>query len=443
MIICTSCFSLLRTTAFGAMIACVPALANAQSSGESSAPDSVIYGLDGTTGTLVRCDLSTGDASDVGAATLSNGTVLTGLNGLAYQPSSTHVYSMWNLNSTSAQLVRIHMTTGQTTMVSSPMAFGNVSGLTYGQALLPTSSASCGDDLALPASSTILADSDGVDAYDIALVEFGYNSDGTSSWTYRVSELAGGKDLSHWDLALDPSHVVVDGTTSGYDLGIDGSTGYFGIKWDVEEDFTGGSFTIVLDQHYLPTESSTGVLAKGGPSADLGEMMIPSVDLVTLGEQAEDDSTLSDPSLFAIASSDDGAAWLVQIDHTTGNATPMQQLEGTYANLSIMPDGTFVASHGTELRSIDLSTGSETAIGQLSYDNLDGLEYRTPDPTSDDIVDELWGYSSSDHQLITVNAHTASTINAFGSISTHNISALIVMDRDRDPALRLIASLFD
>ncbi|MHC5113550.1 MAG: fibro-slime domain-containing protein [Planctomycetota bacterium] len=133
----------------------------------------------------------------------------------------------------------------------------------------------CG--VAVPASDCVtLQDSQGDDAYEICLVTAEFNEDGTSTWVYHVRELPGGQDLSHWNLKLYSDQTVLDGTTEGYEVGIDGSTGFYGIKWDVDDDFEEGDFTIVLDAHYAAETGPAVVLAKGGQTPDTGPMTAPS-----------------------------------------------------------------------------------------------------------------------------------------------------------------------
>lgn len=137
----------------------------------------------------------------------------------------------------------------------------------------------------LPADDPVyLTDSNGNMAYAINLEGVVYNDDGTSTWTYQVQELDGGKDLSHWNLALDQSHVVMPGTTGGYDLGVDGSTGFYGIKWDVTDEFSSGIFDIVLDKHYDAAVRPSGVLAKGGKNASTNDILAPSTEETPTGE---------------------------------------------------------------------------------------------------------------------------------------------------------------
>jgi fibro-slime domain-containing protein len=127
--------------------------------------------------------------------------------------------------------------------------------------------------------AVILQDAWDIDAIEIQFMSVEYNDDGTSSWTYRVRELDTGKDLSHWNLALDPSQLVQDGTTPGYVVEIDGSTGFYGIKWDVNDAFEVGEFTVVLDKWYLGDCDAAGALIKAGKASDSDAMIAPSVDL--------------------------------------------------------------------------------------------------------------------------------------------------------------------
>lgn len=137
----------------------------------------------------------------------------------------------------------------------------------------------------------VLQDSFGMDAIEIQFLSVEYNDDGTSSWTYRVREMDTGKDLSHWNLALDPSQVVVSGTTPGFSLGVDGSTGFYGIKWDVSDSFSVGDFTVVLDKWYLGDCNSAGVLIKAGKKSDSDAIIAP-VNSVSSDGYPFDTSTL-------------------------------------------------------------------------------------------------------------------------------------------------------
>jgi len=122
----------------------------------------------------------------------------------------------------------------------------------------------------------VLKDSKGNDAFEICVVTAEFNADGTSTWVYHVRELPGGKDLSHWNLKLDASHEVLDGTTPGYECGPDGSTGFYGIKWDVTDGFAESDFTIVLNGHHMGMNDPEGALAEGGSTPDTGQIFVPS-----------------------------------------------------------------------------------------------------------------------------------------------------------------------
>jgi hypothetical protein len=100
--------------------------------------------------------------------------------------------------------------------------------------------------------------------YEITLV-----SHVGTAWTYHVKEIAG-KSLSHWVLGIDTcipkigSHSEPSGTHYSVVAGPDGdpTTGTIGVKWDTDESFTEGDFTIVLDQNYQ--EIDVAIATKAG-----------------------------------------------------------------------------------------------------------------------------------------------------------------------------------
>jgi hypothetical protein len=101
-------------------------------------------------------------------------------------------------------------------------------------------------------------------------------------WTYRVEELADSKhDLSHWVLGIvtcldnivdyDPDDPDDD---DDVEIGADGSTGFEGIKWNVE-NFTSGEFTIELDDDYPASLMPIEVLAKASTGNSTGNITGP------------------------------------------------------------------------------------------------------------------------------------------------------------------------
>jgi len=113
-------------------------------------------------------------------------------------------------------------------------------------------------------------DGHGVDAFEICFVGVVYHDDGTSSWTYEVSELDTGAGLSHFIIALDESHeLVTDGISpsSGWTWVPDSHPHYSitGIKWDMGGGVGPGQFTVRIDGHYVGQVQPDAVVAKGGP----------------------------------------------------------------------------------------------------------------------------------------------------------------------------------
>jgi fibro-slime domain-containing protein len=122
-------------------------------------------------------------------------------------------------------------------------------------------------------AGVVLQDSHGRDAVEISFEGVVYHDDGTSSWTYHVEELWGGQDLSHWNLGLAEDASTAAGTTGGFEIGEDGSTGFFGIKWDVTDSFSSGDFVVVLDGHF--GLGAVDVLVKCGDVPDIGSIAGP------------------------------------------------------------------------------------------------------------------------------------------------------------------------
>jgi hypothetical protein len=83
-----------------------------------------------------------------------------------------------------------------------------------------------------------------------------------NTWTYFVKEVSG-KSLSHWNVGIkacrDNGAVVSTSPTGDVE---DGSTSFEGMKWDVAESFTQGSFSITLDADY--PETTIKAQAKAG-----------------------------------------------------------------------------------------------------------------------------------------------------------------------------------
>jgi fibro-slime domain-containing protein len=204
-----------------------------------------------------------------------------------------------------------------------------------------------GDGGAPENGSVVLRDSSGTDAYEVTLLAATFNPDLTSTWTYRVRELGTGKDLSHWALRLDPSHQVRPGTTAGYDLG-SFQGGFYGIKWDVTDEFTGQDFTIVLDGHYGADTVVQAVRAKGGDAPDDRDMLAPTGNLSTSGSPFDtSDALVHDESLgdsAGAAGADDQGG----IDSAASFAQWFRDVPGTNISVPLklrlqrQADGTYV-----------------------------------------------------------------------------------------------------
>jgi hypothetical protein len=72
------------------------------------------------------------------------------------------------------------------------------------------------------------------------------STDGATTWTYQVTELGCGKDLSMWVLGTG-SCPIASAAPAPYELvNPDPVTLLRGVKWEVNDDFSKGTFTITM-----------------------------------------------------------------------------------------------------------------------------------------------------------------------------------------------------
>lgn len=113
------------------------------------------------------------------------------------------------------------------------------------------------DSVDAPSSGTVQLDDNQDSSYGIT-----YVGQTGNTWTYEVEEIDG-RDLSHWLLSIDTClSNVVGYTPGGAEVGTDGSTGVDGIKWNVNDGFSSGTFSFTLDDAY--PAGYVDALAKAG-----------------------------------------------------------------------------------------------------------------------------------------------------------------------------------
>jgi fibro-slime domain-containing protein len=187
--------------------------------------------------------------------------------------------------------------------------------------------------------SIVLQDADGVDAFEVSYEGVTYNDDGTSTWIYSFVELDTGKDLSHWAVGLQTCHRLDEATSEGFDFGPDGSTGFWGLKWDVKEEFSGGTFFIVLDRHHQ--EGQVEVIAKAGKGFSTGFLPGPLCDEL-VQEPDEDESDAGDTMTLKAVARD----FLGVMESARGGAMP-------HADFGAQPTAGFGHYMGNTSRHLD------------------------------------------------------------------------------------------
>ncbi len=104
--------------------------------------------------------------------------------------------------------------------------------------------------------------------YEIELSSVEYHSNDTSTWIYTITQKEGceGPGISHWvwqpcfDLET-LEDIFIEASPEPYAVGVDGSTGYYGVKWEISEP---GTFSITIEGHPEIADDNTTAVIKPG-----------------------------------------------------------------------------------------------------------------------------------------------------------------------------------
>lgn len=90
----------------------------------------ILYGIDDDTHNLIRYEFAKSDYTVIAPVHLSNDTVLTEIESLAYIPGGAYLYGVWNYDSDKkSKLVKINMFTAEATLYDQDTGYGNVEGM--------------------------------------------------------------------------------------------------------------------------------------------------------------------------------------------------------------------------------------------------------------------------------------------------------------------------
>jgi len=117
------------------------------------------------------------------------------------------------------------------------------------------------------------------ECYKITFLGSTANGNGTSTWRYRVEELACAQDLSNWMLELPICTNVVDASPSPWEVvQPDPNFQLNGIKWQTGAGFQSGEFNVILSGALTVGTVHVGVK---GPDVATGLIAGPACDLST------------------------------------------------------------------------------------------------------------------------------------------------------------------
>ena len=105
-----------------------------------------------------------------------------------------------------------------------------------------------------------------------------------NTWTYRVREVSG-HNLVRWNLGITNciDKIVSKNPTTGYAADSTGSSGFAGIRWDVDNGFSDANFSFTLNGSYparsrqaqFTTANGNGQVAISGPDCSVSATATP------------------------------------------------------------------------------------------------------------------------------------------------------------------------
>ena len=110
------------------------------------------------------------------------------------------------------------------------------------------------------------------------------NQDYTSTWSYTITRTGEGHDLSHWVWQpcfseQELNERFLSATPEADEVGYDPSTGHYGVKWEVGDGFTQGTFTVTIKgQPVVDNNGAIGVIKAANAHF---EVVIPGPDCST------------------------------------------------------------------------------------------------------------------------------------------------------------------
>lgn len=173
---------------------------------------------------------------------------------------------------------------------------------------------------------------------------------------------------------------------------------------------------IVLDENQAIFLYELGTTSMSSSAADFQDLVV----LVTLAK---------DPGDFAEGDDDDNAAGpasrLVKIDQKTGGFAQLMTLDREYDGLATRDGLVFFATHLNELYQIDITTQTETLVGNMAHDNVTGVEFAGT---------TLMGFEIDNDTLRPIDVSTGDPLGAPASVTMTDLGTIIFMPTVSDPS---------
>lgn len=438
----------------------------------------VVYGINSTSGHLLRYDFTKSKFSDVGAITNQSGQVLTGINAGAYVPGCLNMFAFWKSPTDSqTHLEYVNLRTAKAAAVGQSLGSGEVTGAA---AVAPpagssadtpwpcyavqTASSAAPVDFHIDGDSVVTNQTVAAKATILgAAITYGgqytipvtvemtlagktFQPFGsfTSASSGNVNDGKNPRSYVFPDTFPAGSHIDVKarswikqsswggGTTWSPYLTVDSSTDSKNVivlrNGDAVPNITpfmnqGSIVSFVKNYvdsstHRIKLQANQAIYLFELGTTDLQSSAADFQDLVVLVTMAKDASELQG------STSDATPANLIKVDMKTGAAQTVMPLSRVYDSLTSLDGKTFYATSESGFYLIDTATKSETKLGTLAWSQMPAMAYAGS---------QLTGFETSGDTLEGLMTNDGASLAAF-DIGMSDLGTMVYVTPANDPA---------
>ena len=370
-----------------------------------------LVGINRVTGSIKRFDFSTGQVKSIGHVKKADGTVLTDIDASAYIKGNMNIWTFWTDPSDGLiKLMYVNALTGEATQVGQDLGTGKAGGAVAAQMTMPDNSKRWVNFVAIQAKHVNSADLKLSGALNI-----NPNNSPHSEFTVNGSTLPGGtftRDDLHKNTVVDGTGTFYNGTATRVLVKPKGNGNQNSFKindvvYQVNNNttyvFEGNLSIRVWNSHihngkamghwWISLNCNAGVTVNGVPETSITDVHR-----------------------------------IVRVDHRTGVIEHSVTLTRMYEGLATKDGETFYASKDNKLYTINVPSETETFVGNMSKNEIKGLEF---------VGDTLFGFDIQTDTLQPINTSNGQNEANAANLGVPDLGTFIFVDLDDDPEDKL------